>query len=145
MAATSVASTGAPWVGSNELCFACGGRHPHGLHLRFEPDGAQRVRAEWQTDAAWQGFQDVIHGGIVSTVLDEAMSKSVAGAGIRALTCELRVRLRHSVAPHEQLTVRGWVVQKRKRLVSAEASLTDGQGVERAHAWATFLELQRDV
>jgi len=101
------------------------------------------VKALWRTDEVWEGFRGVIHGGIVSTVLDEAMSKAIAAQGIPAFTCELRVRLRHHVESTEELEVRGWVVEKRKRRILAEATLKDQQGRERAHAWATFLEIQQ--
>jgi acyl-coenzyme A thioesterase PaaI-like protein len=97
----------------------------------------------WRTDKAWEGFRGVIHGGIVSTVLDEAMSKAVATAGVCALTCELRVRLRQRVEVAEELQIRGWVVERRKRRIVTEATLKDSNGLERAHAWATFLEPQQ--
>jgi len=122
-------------------CIVCGESNPRGLHLRFTSAGDRAVRAVWHTDNTWEGFRGLVHGGIVSTVLDEAMSKAVAAHGIRALTCELRVRLRRHVASDEELEVRGWVVEKRKRRVVAEAVLCDTEGRERAHAWGTFLEL----
>jgi acyl-coenzyme A thioesterase PaaI-like protein len=128
-------------VQPNDRCFVCGSQNPQGLRLCFAPDGDRAVAAEWRTKEVWEGFRGVIHGGIVSTVLDEAMSKAVAAAGICALTCELRVRLRQRVEVAEELRIRGWVTEKRKRRVVTEATLKDGNGLERAHAWAIFLEL----
>jgi len=127
----------------NDRCFVCGSRNPQGLRLCFVPDGDHAVTAVWRTNEVWEGYRGVIHGGIVSAVLDEAMSKAVAAAGIRALTCELRVRLRQRVEVAEELRIRGWVVEKRKRRIVTEATLKDSNGLERAHAWATFLELQQ--
>ncbi len=131
--------TSAPHTQSE--CFACGPDHPHGLKLRFRADGPGRVTADWIPGKEWEGYQDVIHGGIVATVLDEAMSKAVAAAAGPAFTCRLEVRLRRHVAPGELMKVRGWVVEKRKRHTRVEAELRDSLGVERAHAWATFLEV----
>jgi acyl-coenzyme A thioesterase PaaI-like protein len=125
----------------NDRCLVCGDRNPQGLRLCFAPEGDHAVTAIWRTNDAWEGFRGMIHGGIVSTVLDEAMSKAVAAVGICALTCELRVRLRQRVKVAEELRVRGWVVERRKRRITAEATLKDLEGLERAHAWATFLEL----
>ena len=82
-----------------------------------------------------------MHGGIISTVLDEAMSKAVVAMNYEALTGELRVRFRHHVTAGENLRIRGWIVEKVKRLVKAEATLTAADGSERAHAWARFLAL----
>ena len=103
------------------------------------------MKASWHTDEEWEGFPGVIHGGIVSTVLDEAMSQAVVAFGVPAFTCQLLVRLHHHVGTAEQLDVKGWVVEKRKRKIMTEASLIDEGGKERAHAWATFLEMARTV
>ena len=58
-----------------------------------------------------------------------------------ALTAELRVRFRHPVVAGEHVRIRGWVVEKRRRLVKAEATLAAADGSELAHAWAHFLAL----
>ena len=137
-ARTTNMTTIQPPLQANDACFVCGSKNPRGLRLRFAAD-AGAVSALWETSGGWEGFQGVIHGGIVSTVLDEAMSKAVASNGWPALTCELRVRLRRHVSPGECLQVRGWVVEKRKRRVLTEACLKDQEGNERAHAWAAFL------
>jgi uncharacterized protein (TIGR00369 family) len=123
----------------NERCVVCGSHNPAGLRIRFSTESAGQVAALWHTSTDWEGFRGVIHGGIVSTVLDEAMSKAVASNGWPGFTCELRVRFHRHVAADECLRVRGWVVEKRKRRISTEASICDQDGVERAHAWAAFL------
>ena len=114
------------------------------MKLQFHVNGHGSVIADWTPSNIWEGYQGVIHRGIVSTVLDEAMSKAVAAAAQPALTCHLEVRLRRPVAPGESLVVRGWVVKKRKRYIRVEAELCDRLSVERAHAWATFLEVPAD-
>lgn len=120
-------------------CFACGQENPRGLRLQFRTESRGVVAAEWTPDASWEGFQGIVHGGIVSTVLDEAMSKAVASTGTPGLTCQLEVRLRRSVVPGEVFKVRGWVVDQRKRRVRVEADIRDAHDMERAHATATFL------
>jgi len=92
---------------------------------------------------AWEGFQGIIHGGILATVLDEAMSKAVVATRCEALTVALRVRFRRRVVCGEPLRIRAWVVKRTKRLIAAEATLTAGDGVECAHARASFLALPR--
>jgi acyl-coenzyme A thioesterase PaaI-like protein len=99
------------------------------------------TQADWCPSAAWEGFRNIIHGGVVSTVLDEAMCKAIAAAGYRGVTCDLRVRLRLHVQPGEELRIEGWEVEKRRRRIVAEARLTALDGTEKAHAWATFLEV----
>jgi acyl-coenzyme A thioesterase PaaI-like protein len=122
-------------------CVVCGPDHPHGLRIPYRVDAAGVATAEWTPTRDWEGFEGIVHGGIVSTVLDEAMSQAVAAGGCEALTAELRVRLRHRVSPGEPLLIRGWIVRRARRLIETEAALTGRDGVVRAHAWASFLAL----
>ena len=122
-------------------CVVCGQDNPYGLRIHYVLGRDGIISAEWRPTEHWEGFEGIVHGGIISTVLDEAMSKAVAAMNYEALTGELRVRFRHRVAAGENLRIRGWVVEKAKRLVRAEAVLTAADGSERAHAWARFLAL----
>ena len=122
-------------------CFVCGRDNASGLQIRFITDPAGTAAADWTPGASWEGFQGILHGGIVATVLDEAMSKAVAATRCQALTAELRVRYRHFVSTGEALHVRGWIVTRAKRLITTEATLAAADGSERAHAWARFLTL----
>ena len=125
------------------VCVVCGPDHPHGLRLRYGVAADGSASAAWTPTENWQGFQGIIHGGIIGMVLDEAMAKAVTAAGYEALTGELRVRFRHHVRPGEELRIRGWVVERCKRLVRAEAALDASDGSERAHAWSVFLPLTK--
>jgi acyl-coenzyme A thioesterase PaaI-like protein len=98
--------------------------------------------AEWIPEPELEGFQGIVHGGIVSTVLDEAMSKVVAESGAKVLTAELRVRFRQQVPSGKTIRVRGWIDGQNKRVTKTEAVLTLCDGTELAHAWATFLALK---
>jgi acyl-coenzyme A thioesterase PaaI-like protein len=122
-------------------CFACGPRNPHGLGLRFSALEDQSVTADWTVAPGFEGFEGILHGGIVATVLDEAMAKAVVRRGWHALSVELRLRLRKHTGTGETVRIRGWVVERRKRLISAEASIAGPDGEERAHAWGSFLVL----
>jgi acyl-coenzyme A thioesterase PaaI-like protein len=126
---------------SQEACFVCGRENPRGLQIEFERQAGGEAIATWTPSPALEGFRGIVHGGVVSTVLDEAMSKAVAFTGHEALTAELRVRFRRRVASTDTVLIRGWVVRQNKRLIEAEATLTALDGLERAHAWARFLAL----
>jgi uncharacterized protein (TIGR00369 family) len=120
-------------------CFGCGVDNPHGLKLQFrvDPDGA--ASASWIPDAKWEGLRGIIHGGIITTVLDEAMAKAAAATGCKTMTADLRVRFRRYAKTGEVLQVTGWIVRHRKRIIEAEATVVAHDGTECAHAWATFL------
>lgn len=122
----------------NAACFGCGPDNRSGLRLEFRAlrDG---VAADWTPTQAWQSFEGVVHGGVIATALDEAMSKAIVARGWEAFTAELRVRYRRQVAPGEHVRVTGCVLHRQKRLIRAEAWLNTPSGEERARAWGTFL------
>jgi acyl-coenzyme A thioesterase PaaI-like protein len=122
-------------------CFVCGLENPRGLQVHYECGVDGTVNATWTPTSMCEGYRGIVHGGIVSTVLDEAMSKAVFATKCQTLTCELRVRFRHHVAVGEPLRICGWVVARHKRKITAEARLSTLDGKECAQAWATFLVL----
>lgn len=122
----------------NPSCVVCGSQNATGLRIKFTHD-VDGVSASWTPTVGWESFRGTIHGGIISTVLDEAMSKAIVEQRWEALTADLRVRFRGRVCPGDELHVRGWVVEKQKRRIKTEARLSTKNGDERAHAWATFL------
>ena len=123
-------------------CFVCGPSHPRGLRIRYVRAADGSVAARWTPDRTWQGFPGMIHGGIVSTILDEAMSKAVAASRCQALTAELKVRFRRPVPQDCELQIRGWVLDRRKRRIRTEAVVTGSGGEELAHAWGVFLTVE---
>jgi hypothetical protein len=90
----------------NCRCIACGPDNEHGLQLSFQITDAG-VSASWVPTEDWASYPDTIHGGIVTTVLDEAMSKAVIATGIQAFTMELTVRFHQAVRPGRWYSVEG--------------------------------------
>ncbi|HPT24962.1 MAG TPA: PaaI family thioesterase [Bryobacteraceae bacterium] len=120
-------------------CFACGPDNPKGLHMAFNIPTPGRAEIQWTPSGPYEGYPGILHGGIVSTVLDEAMSKAVTSEVKLVMTAELKVRFRAPVESGVPLTVSGWIVKRGRRLIEAEASIVGPDGVEHAHGWATFL------
>ncbi|MGC9158840.1 MAG: PaaI family thioesterase, partial [Terracidiphilus sp.] len=93
----------------------------------------------WIPRLGWESYKGIVHGGVLSSVLDEAMSKAILSGGGEAFTVDLRIRFRRKVCLGEVILVNGWVVSTAKRRIQAEATLTSENGEERAHAWGVFL------
>ena len=127
-------------------CFVCGRANPVGLNLAFETDGRE-VTATFVPRPEHVGFADTIHGGLVSTVLDEAM---VWACGVRAgrfaYCAELTVRFRHPVRPQTRLQVVGELEEDRRgRLLLARAELRDPAGVVLASATGKYIPVPPDA
>lgn len=109
-------------------CFVCGAHNPHGLHLRFRQVG-EEVQTEFVPAAHHAGFRDIVHGGLLSTVLDEAMFWAAATrTGRFCLAAELTVRFRRKVAVGQVYRVVAWLVADRGRLFESAAELRDAAG-----------------
>jgi acyl-coenzyme A thioesterase PaaI-like protein len=75
-----------------------------------------------------QGYPGYVHGGLVSTLLDEAIGWATYGNNIWALTGRLETRFRDIVPTNELLTVRGRITKDRGRTLEAKAELRDHDG-----------------
>ena len=90
-----------------------------------------------------QGYPGYVHGGLVSTVLDEAIGWATYGKGIWALTGKLETRFKTIVPTGEPLQVRAVITRDRGRTLDATAELTDAQGKILAEAKAAHVPRHR--
>ena len=119
---------------NSRMCFICGRQNPVGLHLDFYEDhdsDPKQVYAEIVIPDAYQGYPGVVHGGIVSAILDEASGRAVmidAGDDRLMATLKMTVRFRHPTPTGTRLTAVGWVEQLGDigAKVAAEIRLPDG-------------------
>ncbi len=115
-------------------CFVCGAHNSHGIHLRFRREGGE-VRADFTPQPQHAGFRGVVHGGILATVLDEAMFWAAASTTKRfCLAAELSVRFVSKVAVGQKLTVVARLRADRGRLWESSAEMRDAQGKVCVHA-----------
>ena len=131
-----------------QRCFVCGQRNPYGLHLVFQLD-QNTIVADFQPREEHQGFPGVIHGGIVASVLDEALGRtSLLGNNQEwNMTGRLEMRYRRFVPYGPLLRVRATLDMERRRVFQASGVLTlaDDESVVLAEAHGTFLPLTHDV
>ena len=110
-------------------CFVCGEKNPGGLRLRFEIDREkQTLKTTFTANPIFQGYDGIVHGGIVSTLLDEAMAKLAYELGYQAITASLEVRFKRPAPILEPLFVYGEITGVNKRLVKARGSITKKDG-----------------
>jgi uncharacterized protein (TIGR00369 family) len=115
-------------------CFVCGAHNAHGLHLRFRREG-EEVLADFTPQPQHAGFRGLVHGGILATVLDEAMFWAAASTTKRfCLAAELNVRFVSKVIVGQKLTVVARLRADRGRLWESSAELRDEAGTVCARA-----------
>jgi uncharacterized protein (TIGR00369 family) len=111
----------------SDLCFGCGMKNPIGLKLKFKWDG-KKVIAEFIPHKFHQGWADIIHGGIIAAVLDEAIAYAAGYEGIKCVTAAMQVRFKHPLTVGEPTTVTASVTKNLQRYVETEARITLADG-----------------
>ncbi|MGC8778647.1 MAG: PaaI family thioesterase, partial [Candidatus Caldatribacteriaceae bacterium] len=88
----------------------------------FRQEGEDTVT---ETVVPWyyQGFDGVVHGGMVAALLDEVMSHAVKATGEIAVTGTMEVKFLRPCRTGEFITLRGRVVEKKNRLLEAQGEI----------------------
>ena len=128
----------------DHACFGCGRLNPYGLHLDFVADG-EGVRADFVPGRLREGWIGVLHGGLTATLLDEALSWALFRHDIWAVTARLTIAYRRPIPVGAPLTVHGWSVRDRGRVIEAAGELRDAAGTVLAEATGTFVRVRPAV
>lgn len=90
-------------------CFGCGGANDAGMQLTFVQDNEKRrIVGKFVLGQRYQGGGGMAHGGIIATLLDEAMGKVCRFRQARAVTAELSVQYLRPVSVQDEIVVEGW-------------------------------------
>jgi len=110
-------------------CFGCSPSNPIGLNLHFYEDD-EYVMADWETKSEYQGFVNVLHGGIQSTLIDEIAAWCVSiKIGTSGVTQELNVKYLKSVRTDGQtIKLRAKLINMVKNIAYIEAELINANG-----------------
>jgi uncharacterized protein (TIGR00369 family) len=109
-------------------CFVCGPENKKGLGLDFVLRDDGGVEAEITCGREYEGYPGMVHGGIISSLLDGAMTNCMFAHGHTAVTAELKIRFRNPVATDQPVKVRAWIDQASDHLHLLKAELIqDGQ------------------
>lgn len=123
----------------DQVCFACGSKNSHGLKLEFHYPKPGACQAEFIPEQKYQGWKGMLHGGIISTLLDEALAHAAGGAeggggASGAVTAELTVRFKKTVRIGSKIILSGKVEKDNGKIVEASSEITDETGLVLASA-----------
>src|SRR6188474_2837475 len=110
-------------------CFACGELNEHGLHLQLHT-GPEGSWTELRLAERFQGWEEVAHGGIVATLLDEVMAWSVIGRGTWGVTARLNLAFKRPIPIGRAIRAEGWVTNDRRRTVHTAGHILDASTSE---------------
>lgn len=126
-------------------CIICGRQNASGLGWNYWQSGA-RAWASGKIPAHLQGFNGIVHGGIVAAMLDDALWYAVnAATGHITMTAELTTRYRLPALIGETLTAAARFTGSQRRILTAEARLWGPDGKVLASATGRFLPGSADL
>ena len=127
-----------------DKCFVCGEKNPGGLRLSFEIDRErQTMKTTFVASPAFQGYDGIVHGGILSTLLDEVMAKLSYELGYNTVTGSLEIKFRKPAPILEPLSVYGEITEARGRIVKARAHISKEDGTVLATGTSTLVRQSR--
>jgi len=122
-------------------CFGCGPANPGGLQLDFFLDEDCSVVAMPEIATVFEGHVGYLHGGIIATLLDETMSKSVRARGFTSMTRHMEIDFLRPVPSNAPLRLEGRVTRSEGRKLWSEARILDAEGTELARGKGLFIQL----
>lgn len=132
-----------PQVQADRGCFVCGVDNPVGLHATLEVDPEKGTASCRVTlDQRYQGWQGVVHGGILSTLLDEVAIYACRAHGEQFVTMEIQVRFRKPVAVGSCVELLGKIEEQRRRIYQVSSRL-EVDGVLHAEAKVKIMQLDK--
>ena len=135
-----------PWLDRAEYnCFGCCPANPIGLHLEFYEDG-EYIISHWRPKQNYQGWVDTIHGGILSTLIDEVcgwvVTRKMQTSGY---TVQLNIKFRRTVSTAEpELTIRAKVAKQARNLVYISAEILNSKGEVCNEGEAVYFLMKED-
>ena len=123
-------------------CFGCGPNNDCGLRLKFVLDKRhQRFICRFRLPRRFVGPPGHAHGGIIATILDEAMGKVSRLRDTIALTGQMEVIFLKPVPLFRPLVVEGWEVGIEGRDHYRAAEIRNREGELLARSTAKFIEI----
>lgn len=125
-------------------CFVCGDKNPIGLKIDFHYEEG-KAKACFTPAEEYEGYRDILHGGILAAVLDEVMVKAVLAEGIPALTSRMDVRYRLPAVIGEELFLEGWITEAKSRLIMTAGKVSRKDGIIVAEAGGTYFRVRGEM
>lgn len=127
-------------------CFVCAPHNPIGLHLNFYLEG-ETIRASWKPTDPYQGYPNILHGGIQATLLDEVASWAVyVIGGTGGVTSRIEVRyLKPVLIDKGSIALTAEIVGRKKRIMTIRSGLFDDEGVLCTEALVDYFVYPEEV
>jgi uncharacterized protein (TIGR00369 family) len=136
-----------PWTGiPGYNCFGCCDSNPIGLKMKFTEE-EDHVRSEWIANPDFQGYHNVLHGGIQASLIDEIAGWTIfVKANTGGVTSRLEVKYRKAVKLDERpIVLKARLLELNKRIAKLSIELYDADGVMCTEGTAEYFVLSPEM
>ena len=125
-------------------CFGCSPTNPLGLRMEFYEEGDEIV-SRWVPGLNYEGFHDILHGGIQATMMDEIASWVVfMKLDTAGVTYTMKTRYRKPVRISKgSITLRAKLGKQKRSIATIEVVLLDGDGNSCSNGLVDYFVLPR--
>ncbi len=127
----------------DHMCYVCGKDNPAGFRLKFQHPQSGVLTADTVFSKEHQGYRDIVHGGMITMLLDEMMVNLAWLEGKPAVTAELNVRLKKPTRVGERVFFEGRIDSEESRLLRASATARNAKGQILASAAAVCVRIKK--
>ena len=130
-------------IAKKNMSFGSSPENEDGLQLTitFDED-TKTAYGDYTCPDKFQGEPDLIHPGIITTILDEIMAKINESMNFQTTTGELTIRFLQPAMINEPLHLRGWFVKKNKKIIENRAEIENEIGKIVARGKGKYIELE---
>jgi uncharacterized protein (TIGR00369 family) len=127
-------------------CFGCSPTNPIGLRLTFWEEG-EWIYAKWTPDKWYEGYLNMLHGGIQASLLDEIGDWAIiVKLGTSGVTKNLNITYVKPVFVNQgEITIRAKLVSKEGNSAVTYAELMDKEGIVRSHAEIEYSAFPQEI
>jgi acyl-coenzyme A thioesterase PaaI-like protein len=111
--------------------------------MDFTTDKNGKTYAKFQGNNTFQGYEGILHGGVISTLLDATMTQCLFSQGIEAVTGDLRIRFLHPIPCNYTITVQAQIIKAKKPLYILKAEALYKEKIM-ARAEAKFAKITKE-
>jgi len=117
-------------LSDDKYCFACGTLNPIGLRMEVAYREGKAI-SRLAVRREFQGWKNIVHGGVVATILDEIMAHAVTHYAGKAVTTTLQITYRIPMHVGQEIQAEGYIVQRKSRgaLAKGEIRRVDNEEV----------------
>ncbi|MBU1024208.1 PaaI family thioesterase [bacterium] len=129
---------------AEQACFVCGQKNQDGFRVSFILDGDDGIYFNVKIPEMYQGYDGIVHGGMISTMLDEVMANCFFRRGIDCVTIEINVRFLKALPVEKDVKVVGKIEKQNSRFGFSTGWIEDNTGTRYAEGNGKFYLIAED-